>query len=86
MPAPLELPEATIQQVDETEINHNNTDGILPETGIPKSDMDYALQFNQSVEIMNWKECYENGKKDGYFSTYTAPASLKRAFYKKKKA
>ncbi|KAI8977650.1 hypothetical protein BDF20DRAFT_958989 [Mycotypha africana] len=84
MPAPLELPEATIQQIDETEINHNNTDDILPETGIPKSDMDYALQFKQTVEIMNWKECYENGKKDGYFSTYTTPASLKRAFYKKK--
>ncbi|KAI7907908.1 uncharacterized protein BX663DRAFT_425639, partial [Cokeromyces recurvatus] len=46
-----------------------------------KNDMDYALQFKQSVEIMNWKECYENG----YFSTYTGLTSLKRAFYKKKK-
>jgi hypothetical protein len=33
---------------------------------------------------MNWKECHENGKKDGYFSTYATPASLKRAFYKKR--
>ncbi|KAI8064057.1 hypothetical protein BDF21DRAFT_402599 [Thamnidium elegans] len=82
----LELPEATLQQINETEIKHNNTDDILSETGIPKNDMDYALQFKQSVEVMNWKDCYENEKKDGYFSIYASPASLKRSFYKKKKA
>lgn len=84
MPAPLELPEGTLHQINGTEITHNNTDDILPDTCIPKSDMDYALQFKQSVEIMIWKECYENGKKDGYFSIYATRASLKRAFYKKK--
>ncbi|KAI9364644.1 hypothetical protein BD770DRAFT_406665 [Pilaira anomala] len=76
MPTPLELPEATLQQIGETGISHNNTDDILPETSIPKNDIDYALQSKQSVEIMNWKECHENGKKDGYFSTYATPATI----------
>lgn len=84
MPAPLELPEGTLHQINGTEITHNNTDDILPDTCIPKSDMDYALQFKQSVEIMIWKEFYENGKKDGYFSIYATPASLKKKSLMKK--
>lgn len=44
MPAPLELPETTLQLINETEIN-NSTDGILPEADVPKTDVDYALQF-----------------------------------------
>jgi hypothetical protein len=46
--------------------------------------MNCAFQYKQWVEIMNWKECFETGKRDGYFGTYTMPANLKRAFYKKK--
>lgn len=68
MPAPLELPEAILQQINATENN------------IPKNDMDYAFQYKNSVEVMDWKEC----KRDGYFKNYSTPASLKRAFYKKR--
>lgn len=55
MPEPLELSEESLQQTNPTEINHGNTD-ILPGTSVPKSNMEYALQFKQSVEIMHWKE------------------------------
>lgn len=85
MPAPLELPEATIKQINVNATGCENKDDILPESSIPKNDMNYALQFKKSVETMNWKECFETGKKDGYFSNYATPASLKRAFFKKKK-
>ncbi|KAI9020017.1 hypothetical protein CLU79DRAFT_704465, partial [Phycomyces nitens] len=84
MPAPLELPEATIKQMNVNATGCENKDDILPESSIPKNDMDYALQFKKSVETMNWKECFETGKKDGYFSNYATPASLKRAFFKKR--
>ncbi|KAG1098801.1 hypothetical protein G6F42_017931 [Rhizopus arrhizus] len=66
MPVPLKLPEATLQQINEIEINHNNTDSILPKTDISKPDTDYALRFKQSLESMHWKACYETGKKDGH--------------------
>lgn len=83
-PAPLELPEGTLQQINVTENNHESTNDLFPGNSIPKNDMDYALQFKNSVEIMEWKEYFENGKIDGYFKNYTTPASLKRAFYKKR--
>lgn len=82
MPAPLELPEAAIQQINTTEINHSSTD-LLPGINVPKNDMDYALQFKNSTVPMNWQECYDSGKKDRYFSAYASATSLKRAFYKK---
>lgn len=84
MPEPLELPEATLQQANKTGINYDNTDDILAENSLPKTDMDYAFQIKQSVNSMNWKGYNNNGKKDGYFSIYTSPASLNRVFYKKK--
>ncbi|KAI7865307.1 uncharacterized protein EV154DRAFT_546544 [Mucor mucedo] len=83
MPAPLDLPEAGLNLIHEFEANNNN-DAILPELDIPKSDMDYVIQFKRSSKPMNWKECYEVGKRDGFFTVYTSPASLKRAHYKKK--
>lgn len=89
MPAPLDLPEAGLNLIREFEANsnnnnNNNNDDILPELDIPKSDMDYVLQFKRSSKPMNWKECYEVGKRNGYFSVYTSSASLKRAYFKKK--
>jgi len=56
MPAPLELPEARLRQINKAEINHSNTDSILLKTNIPKNDINYALQFKQSLESMNSKE------------------------------
>ncbi|KAI9262585.1 hypothetical protein EDC94DRAFT_671696 [Helicostylum pulchrum] len=57
MPAPLDLPEATLELVHEFETNsnnnNNNTDDILPELDIPKSDMDHAIQFKKSSKPMN---------------------------------
>lgn len=63
--------------------SNNTTDDILPELDIPKNDMDYSLQFKKSSKSMNWKECYEAGKRGGYFSVYTSSASLKRAYFEK---
>lgn len=57
LPAHLDLPEETLELVYEFETN-NDTDDILPELDIPKSDMDYALQFKKTSKPMNWKECY----------------------------
>lgn len=51
MSVPPELPEAIFQLINETETN-NSTDDILPEADVPKTDMDYALQFRQSLERM----------------------------------
>ncbi|KAG2199516.1 hypothetical protein INT47_009970 [Mucor saturninus] len=81
MPAPLDLPEAGLNLIREVEANNNNNNDILSEPDIPKSDMDYVLQFKKSSKPMNWKECYEVGKRDGYFNVYTSSASLKRAYF-----
>ncbi|KAG2199499.1 hypothetical protein INT47_009953 [Mucor saturninus] len=82
MPAPLDLPEAGLNLICEFEANgNNNNDNILSELDIPKSDMDYVLQFKRSSKPMNWKECYEVGKRDKYFNVYTSSASLKRAHF-----
>ncbi|RCH92687.1 hypothetical protein CU098_004104, partial [Rhizopus stolonifer] len=44
---------------------------------IPKSDMDYALQFKKSSKPVNWKEGYEAGKRDGYFSQAVQAVPIK---------
>ncbi|CAO3625813.1 unnamed protein product [Mucor hiemalis] len=90
MPAPLNLPEAGLNLIREFDANSNSNsnynynDDILPELDIPKSDMDYVLQFKRSPKSINWKEFYEVGKRDGYFSGYNSPASLRRAYFRKK--
>lgn len=74
------MPQAILQQINVSENNYESTDGLFSENNIPKNDMDYAFQYKNSVEVMDWKEC----KRDGYFKNYSTPASLKRAFYKKR--
>jgi hypothetical protein len=39
-------------------------------------------RYKEGVEEMDWKECYDTGRSDNYFSStsYGNPASLKTAY------
>jgi hypothetical protein len=57
---------------------------LRSEVSVPTADMEYVQQYRQSMKEMDWKMCFEAGKLEGFFSSYSSSASLKTAFYKKK--
>jgi hypothetical protein len=82
MPPPPELPESATQLLNQ--IASPTTDILRAEVGMPTTDMEYVQQYRQNTEVMDWKLCFETGKKEGFFGSYSNSASLKTAFYKKK--
>ncbi|CEG81463.1 hypothetical protein RMATCC62417_15667 [Rhizopus microsporus] len=82
MPPPPELSQAAIQLLKQA--TSPVIDALRPEVAPPTADMKYVQQHKQSMKEMDWKMCFEAGKQEGFFSSYSSSASLKTAFYKKK--
>lgn len=80
MPPPPELSELAKSLVNQSS---SNIDILRAEADLPKTDMEYVQQFKESEEKMDWKKCFEGGKKEGFFSSYSNYSSLKTAYYKK---
>jgi hypothetical protein len=40
-------------------------------------------RYKEGVDEINWKECYDTGRRDTYFKSYSTPASLKSAYFRK---
>ncbi|KAI9476053.1 MAG: hypothetical protein EXX96DRAFT_609915 [Benjaminiella poitrasii] len=83
MPLPPELSELAKSLINESS---SSIDILRAEADLPKTDMEYVQQFKESEEKMDWKKCFEGGKKEGFFSSYSSFASLKTAYYKKTQA
>ncbi|RCH88251.1 hypothetical protein CU098_009168 [Rhizopus stolonifer] len=79
MPPPPELSDLAKSMMNESS---SSIDILREEISIPKTDMEYVKQFKQNESRMDWKTCYEAGKSEGFFSSYSSSSSLKTAFYK----
>ncbi|KAI9258622.1 hypothetical protein EDC94DRAFT_521559 [Helicostylum pulchrum] len=80
MPPPPELSDLAKSMMNESS---SFIDIFREEISVPKTDVEYIKQFKQNESRMDWKTCYEAGKSEGFFSSYSSSPSLKTAFYKK---
>lgn len=79
MPPPPELSDLAKSMTNESS---SSIDILREEVSIPKTDVEYVKQFKQNKSRMDWKTCYEAGKSESFFSSYSSSSSLKTAFYK----
>ncbi|KAI8078309.1 hypothetical protein BDF21DRAFT_341187 [Thamnidium elegans] len=79
MPPPPELSDLAKSMMNESS---SSIDILREEISVPKTDVEYIKQFKQNKSRMDWKTCYEAGKSEGFFSSYSSSSSLKTAFYK----
>ncbi|KAI9476051.1 MAG: hypothetical protein EXX96DRAFT_620525 [Benjaminiella poitrasii] len=61
MPLPPELSELAKSLINESS---SSIDILRAEADLPKTDMEYVQQFKESEEKMDWKKCFEGGKKE----------------------
>ncbi|CAO3646461.1 unnamed protein product [Mucor hiemalis] len=61
MPPPPELSELAKSLINESS---SSIDILRAEADLPKTDMEYAQQFKESEEKMDWKKCYEEGNQE----------------------
>lgn len=80
MPPPPELSDLAKSIMNESS---SSIDILREEISVPKTDIEYVKQFKQNESRMDWKTCYEAGKSEGFFNSYSSSSSLKTAFYKK---
>lgn len=84
MPESLELPSAVQTSSSSKPIHKNPLRVIDPSPR--KTDMEWVKEFVEEHKItskkMNWKKCYDEGRKAGYLGTYSTAQSLKNTFNK----
>ncbi|KAI8878536.1 hypothetical protein K501DRAFT_297583 [Backusella circina FSU 941] len=61
MPPPPELSELAKSLMNQSS---SNIDILRAEADLPKTDMEYVQQFKESEEKLDWKKCFEGGKKE----------------------